>query len=414
MREHLAVLARSGGTPRSSVRSRRRAMEWLDLRWPALDGVLCCGLAVGRPDRKRNMILGHLRRHLLFAFSGAAHGRPLAALPRRLDSRARDCLSRALPGVRSSAGEHCLHTAGVTGSIPVAPTIKSKACAIRRRRRGLPGAIRRSCGDCRGATQRSPHWWRGAADWGPVAGGGPRAALTPTVPRPAFRPLSTAKDRRRQRIGDGKGSAPVRVKTVSGRGRSTSPQRRVIIGTHDHDRLDRGATKSIVPHPVVEERCSRAAMAARSGGHCRQAEGCYPDPNQAQGQLASDAIQNIVRSGLPDIGAMSGLASREPAILPGRPSAAGSTAAEPASTVTFCRTTCSTETAGRPGPRSARAHSANHSVATRFCQARHPHPASRARGAPLQAAIVARSAALSCPVGANPAAPAGHDGTTPA
>ena len=24
---------------------------------------------------------------------------------------------------RSSAGEHCLHTAGVTGSIPVAPTI---------------------------------------------------------------------------------------------------------------------------------------------------------------------------------------------------------------------------------------------------------------------------------------------------
>ena len=26
-------------------------------------------------------------------------------------------------GARSSAGEHCLHTAGVTGSIPVAPTI---------------------------------------------------------------------------------------------------------------------------------------------------------------------------------------------------------------------------------------------------------------------------------------------------
>ena len=25
--------------------------------------------------------------------------------------------------LRSSAGEHCLHTAGVTGSIPVAPTI---------------------------------------------------------------------------------------------------------------------------------------------------------------------------------------------------------------------------------------------------------------------------------------------------
>jgi hypothetical protein len=27
----------------------------------------------------------------------------------------------------SSAGEHCLHTAGVTGSIPVAPTMKSRA-----------------------------------------------------------------------------------------------------------------------------------------------------------------------------------------------------------------------------------------------------------------------------------------------
>src|SRR5882672_4464824 len=29
---------------------------------------------------------------------------------------------------RSSAGEHCFHTAGVTGSIPVAPTIDPKTC----------------------------------------------------------------------------------------------------------------------------------------------------------------------------------------------------------------------------------------------------------------------------------------------
>ena len=31
---------------------------------------------------------------------------------------------------RSSAGEHCLHTAGVTGSIPVAPTIFLSKLAI--------------------------------------------------------------------------------------------------------------------------------------------------------------------------------------------------------------------------------------------------------------------------------------------
>src|ERR1700730_14790464 len=33
-------------------------------------------------------------------------------------------------GARSSAGEHSLHTGGVTGSIPVAPTIKTQGKSI--------------------------------------------------------------------------------------------------------------------------------------------------------------------------------------------------------------------------------------------------------------------------------------------
>ena len=40
-------------------------------------------------------------------------------------TRRHGCPYRAGIGARSSAGEHCLHTAGVTGSIPVAPTIYS-------------------------------------------------------------------------------------------------------------------------------------------------------------------------------------------------------------------------------------------------------------------------------------------------
>src|SRR4051795_7052770 len=44
----------------------------------------------------------------------------------RLDMLPGDPLNAAWPGrARSSAGEHTLHTGGVTGSIPVAPTTTS-------------------------------------------------------------------------------------------------------------------------------------------------------------------------------------------------------------------------------------------------------------------------------------------------
>ena len=72
-------------------------------------------------------------------------GGPPIALP---PPRSVSC-EEARPGnrrARSSAGEHSLHTGGVTGSIPVAPTIKSKTkknckAAIKR---GLPFNVRRN------------------------------------------------------------------------------------------------------------------------------------------------------------------------------------------------------------------------------------------------------------------------------
>jgi hypothetical protein len=49
---------------------------------------------------------------------------PLSRQCWQLDTREARCLSRVCRAwVRSSAGEHRLHTAGVTGSIPVAPTM---------------------------------------------------------------------------------------------------------------------------------------------------------------------------------------------------------------------------------------------------------------------------------------------------
>src|SRR5208337_4076716 len=41
-------------------------------------------------------------------------------------------------GARSSAGEHSLHTGGVTGSIPVAPTIKTQTIPKVKRTRRNP------------------------------------------------------------------------------------------------------------------------------------------------------------------------------------------------------------------------------------------------------------------------------------
>ena len=46
-----------------------------------------------------------------------------------LDRVLRICYSRIHTGAHSSAGEHCLHTAGVAGSNPAAPTNKNKGLA---------------------------------------------------------------------------------------------------------------------------------------------------------------------------------------------------------------------------------------------------------------------------------------------
>lgn len=89
------------------------------------------------------------------------------ARPRGLTPTGR-LLEAARPGARSSAGEHSLHTGGVTGSIPVAPTILSpvsrkirlnSACHRMRRVPCVPG--RPSSGRAAGREPAMPRLiWR--------------------------------------------------------------------------------------------------------------------------------------------------------------------------------------------------------------------------------------------------------------
>jgi hypothetical protein len=63
----------------------------------------------------------NIQRSRLFTVNSHPNSTNTLTLSREINTLRETSAFRAI----SSAGEHCLHTAGVTGSIPVSPTIKT-------------------------------------------------------------------------------------------------------------------------------------------------------------------------------------------------------------------------------------------------------------------------------------------------